>query len=29
MTMLTETVEAAIEGKQIQPILVERYKDSD
>jgi dipicolinate synthase subunit B len=29
MTLLTETVEAAIEGKQIQPVLVERYKDSD
>ncbi|MFL6516580.1 MAG: dipicolinate synthase subunit B, partial [Bacillus sp. (in: firmicutes)] len=29
MTLLFETVEAAIEGKQIQPVLVERYKDSD
>jgi dipicolinate synthase subunit B len=29
MTFLTETVEAAIEGNQIQPVLVERYKDSD
>src|SRR3954454_657549 len=29
MTMLTQTVEAAIEGKQLQPVLVERYKDSD
>ena len=29
MALLTETVEAAIEGKQIQPVLVERYKDSD
>jgi dipicolinate synthase subunit B len=29
MPMLLETVEAAIEGRQIQPILVERYKDVD
>ncbi|MFD0825351.1 dipicolinate synthase subunit B [Neobacillus sp. M.A.Huq-85] len=27
MTMLMETVEAAIEGKQIQPVLVERFRD--
>jgi dipicolinate synthase subunit B len=29
MTLLSETVEAALEGRQIQPVLVERYKDSD
>jgi dipicolinate synthase subunit B len=29
MTLLTQTVVAAIEGKQLQPVLVERYKDSD
>jgi dipicolinate synthase subunit B len=29
MTLLMDTVEAAIEGKQIQPVLVERYKDLD
>jgi dipicolinate synthase subunit B len=29
MTLLTQTVEAALEGKQLQPVLVERYKESD
>jgi dipicolinate synthase subunit B len=29
MPMLMETVEAAIEGRQIQPVLVERYRDTD
>ncbi|GHH96574.1 dipicolinate synthase subunit B [Neobacillus kokaensis] len=29
MSLLTETVEAAIEGKQIQPVIVEKYKDSE
>jgi dipicolinate synthase subunit B len=29
MPMLMQTVEAAIEGRQIQPVLVERYKDLD
>ncbi len=29
MTMLPETVEAALAGRQIQPVLIERYKDSD
>ena len=29
MTMLSETIEAAIEGKQIQPVLIERYKDAE
>jgi len=28
MTMLYDTVEAAISGRQIQPVLVERYKDA-
>lgn len=27
MTMLSQTVEAAINGEQLQPVLVERYKD--
>ncbi|WP_338469802.1 dipicolinate synthase subunit B [Niallia sp. XMNu-256] len=27
MTMLQETVEAAIAGKQLQPVIVERFKD--
>lgn len=27
MTLISETIEAAIEGKQLQPVLVERYKD--
>lgn len=27
MSMLKETVEAALEGRQLQPVLVERYKD--
>ncbi|HYK72209.1 MAG TPA: dipicolinate synthase subunit B [Pseudoneobacillus sp.] len=29
MTMLTDTVLAAIEGKQIQPVIVERFRDAD
>ena len=29
MPLLMETVEAAISGRQIQPVLVERYKDID
>lgn len=29
MPMLLETIEAAIEGRQIQPVLVERYRDTD
>ena len=29
MTMLTETIEEAVNGKQLQPVLVERYKDQD
>jgi dipicolinate synthase subunit B len=29
MPLLMETVEAAIAGQQIQPVLVERYKDVD
>jgi dipicolinate synthase subunit B len=29
MTMLLDTVEAALEGKQIQPVLVERFRDGD
>jgi dipicolinate synthase subunit B len=29
MPLLMQTVEAAIEGRQIQPVLVERYKDTD
>jgi dipicolinate synthase subunit B len=29
MPMLVETVEAAMLGKQIQPVLVERYKDEN
>jgi dipicolinate synthase subunit B len=29
MTMLFETIEAAIEGKQLQPVIVERYKDGN
>ncbi|NHM29847.1 dipicolinate synthase subunit B [Neobacillus terrae] len=29
MTMLSETIEEAINGKQLQPVLVERYKDQD
>jgi dipicolinate synthase subunit B len=27
MPMLLETVEAALEGKQIQPVIVERFRD--
>lgn len=29
MTMLSETVEAAINGKQVQPVLVERFRDEE
>lgn len=29
MTMLSETVEAALMGKQLQPVLVERYRDGE
>lgn len=29
MTMLTETVMAALEGSQLQPVLVERYRDGN
>jgi dipicolinate synthase subunit B len=29
MTMLSEAIESAIIGKQLQPILVERYKDGN
>jgi dipicolinate synthase subunit B len=29
MTMLSETIEAAIVGKQVQPVIVERYKDGN
>ncbi len=29
MPLLMETVEAALNGRQIQPVLVERYKDTD
>jgi dipicolinate synthase subunit B len=29
MTMLFETIEAAIVGKQLQPVIVERYKDGN
>jgi dipicolinate synthase subunit B len=29
MTLLTETIEEAVNGKQLQPVLVERYKDQD
>lgn len=29
MTLLMETVEAAIDGRQLQPVLVERYRDID
>ncbi|MEW9108644.1 dipicolinate synthase subunit B [Cytobacillus gottheilii] len=27
MTLISETIESAIEGKQLQPVIVERYKD--
>ncbi|WP_192912994.1 dipicolinate synthase subunit B [Bacillus mesophilum] len=27
MTLISETIEAALEGKQLQPVIVERYKD--
>ncbi|MCM3765714.1 dipicolinate synthase subunit B [Neobacillus niacini] len=29
MALLTQTVEEALEGRQLQPVLVERYKDGD
>jgi dipicolinate synthase subunit B len=29
MTMLVETVVEAMEGRQLQPVLVERFRDSD
>ncbi|WP_442599551.1 dipicolinate synthase subunit B [Neobacillus sp. D3-1R] len=29
MTMLTDTILAALEGKQIQPVIVERFRDGD
>ncbi|MGD6897205.1 dipicolinate synthase subunit B [Bacillus sp. OG2] len=29
MTLLSETIEAAIMGKQLQPVIVERYKDGN
>ncbi|MCQ6274147.1 dipicolinate synthase subunit B [Bacillus sp. V3B] len=29
MTMLSETIEEAITGRQLQPIIVERYKDEN
>ncbi|RYI32080.1 dipicolinate synthase subunit B [Bacillus infantis] len=29
MTLLSETIEAAITGKQLQPVIVERYKDGN
>src|SRR4051812_47724461 len=29
MTMLFETIEAAMVGKQLQPVIVERYKDGN
>jgi dipicolinate synthase subunit B len=29
MALLTETIEEAVNGKQLQPVLVERYKDQD
>jgi dipicolinate synthase subunit B len=29
MTLLSETVEEALAGRQLQPVLVERYKDGD
>lgn len=29
MTLLPETVEAALNGEQLQPVLVERYKDGE
>jgi dipicolinate synthase subunit B len=29
MTMLTDTVMAALEGSQLQPVLVERYRDGN
>ncbi len=29
MSLLKETVEAALEGKQIQPVIIEKYKDNE
>ena len=29
MPLLTDTIESAIMGKQLQPVLVERYKDGN
>lgn len=29
MTQLVDTIEAALEGSQLQPVLVERYKDDE
>ncbi len=29
MTALSETVEAAIQGKQLQPVIIEKYKDEN
>ncbi|WP_077211573.1 dipicolinate synthase subunit B [Bacillus dakarensis] len=29
MTMLSETIESAIQGQQIQPVIVERFKDDE
>lgn len=29
MSMLSQTVEAAVNGEQLQPVLVERYKDKE
>lgn len=29
MTSLSETVEAAIKGKQLQPVIIEKYKDEN
>ncbi|MDP4163593.1 MAG: dipicolinate synthase subunit B, partial [Bacillota bacterium] len=29
MTLLTEAIEQAINGKQLQPVLVERYNDTE
>jgi dipicolinate synthase subunit B len=29
MTLLSETIETAITGKQLQPVIVERYKDGN
>jgi dipicolinate synthase subunit B len=29
MTLLIDTVKAALEGRQLQPVLIERYKDGE